>query len=241
MLAFICTYAVKAPAQTNAGALLAQLSQAISGGFPLKSVTLTGTAIWYGGNREDSGSATLTASAAGAATMQLSLATKGSWTESQSDFGIHAACQWMGNDGAAHEGDRLNCFRPVNWFLPSISLQPTLFPAGVGAADLGTSIVGIDTYRHLQTQAVLAEMPSKLLLRSVQASTTDVGMDPNTLLPRVLRYQVHPDDGGLVEMTVEIRYSDYHKVDGVEIPFMIERYINGSLQLEIHLSSAQIS
>jgi hypothetical protein len=127
------------------------------------------------------------------------------------------------------------------WFLPSISLQPTAIPAGVGVADLGTGTVGSGTYRHLQTQAVLTGMPSKLLSRSVEASTTDLGIDPTTTLPSVLRYQVHPDNGANVDIPIEIRYSNYQKVNGAEIPFLIQRYVNGSLQLEIRVNSAQIS
>ncbi len=228
--------------QGNASAFLAQVANAFSATKPVANVQLAGSANWYAGSLEDVGTATLTASATGAATMQLSLATKGSWTESQSDFGANTSCQWTANDGAVHEGNYLNCIRPVTWFLPSISLQPTLIPAGIGVADLGTGVIGQESCRHIQSQAVLSQITGKLLLpRSVAASTTDIGVDPSTLLPSILQYQMRLDDDGHTEMIVEIHYSNYQSVGGVTIPFLIQRYINGTLQLEIHVNSAQIS
>jgi hypothetical protein len=227
--------------QANASAILNLIGNVFSAGKPINQIQLTGSATWHAGSLEDSGTATLTASSTGAAQMQLSLAKKGSWTESQSDIGPAMICQWAGNDGTAHTGDAMNCLKPTVWFVPTISLQRTAIPTGVGIADLGMGIVGSGTYRHLQSQAVLSSLPSKLLSPSVEASTTDVGFDPNTFLPSVLHYQVHPDSGAQVNIPIEIHYSDYQKVDGAELPFLIQRYVNGSLQLEIHVSSAHIS
>ncbi len=66
---------------------------------------------------------------------------------------------------------------------------------------MGTGAVGSGTYRHLQSQAVLAAIPTALLPTSVEASTTDVGIDPTSLLPSVIRYQMHPDNGAQVNIS----------------------------------------
>ena len=241
LLASAALLQTSAAQQGNASAILSQITKAFSSGKPIRQVQLAGSAEWHAGSLHDSGSVVLTASSAGAATMQLSLAKKGSWTESQSAIGATMSCQWAGNDGTIHQGDAMNCLRPVVWFLPQISLQPASIPTGIGFVDLSIGTVGPGTYRHLQSQAVLAQMPSELLARSVEASTTDIGIDPNTLLPSILRYQVHPDNGAQVNIPIEVRFSDYQRVDGAEVPFMIQRYVNGSLQLEIHISSVQIN
>ncbi len=57
----------------------------------------------------------------------------------------------------------------------------------------------------------------------------------------VLAYSVQPDKGPATKIAIEIRYSDYRAVNGATIPFHIQRYVNGSLQLDIQISSAQIS
>jgi hypothetical protein len=74
-----------------------------------------------------------------------------------------------------------------------------------------------------------------------QQSTTDLGLDPTTLLPTVLAYTVCPDNGAQVKIAIEIHYSNYQPVDGVQVPFHIQRFVNGSLQLDILINSAQIN
>ena len=225
---------------TNASAALAQIANAFSPGKPVSNVQLTGSATWYAGD-QDTGTVTFIASASGASQVQLSLAKKGTWTEEQGGIGWGMNCQWAGADGVAHNGDLMNCLKPVVWFLPSISLQPASIPSGVGISDFGIGQVGSGTYRHLRSQAVLPAAPSQLLLQSVQASTVDIGYDPQTLLASALTYQVHPDNGAPVAIPIEIHYSNYQMVNGTEIPFLIQRYVNGSLQLEIQVSSASIN
>ena len=226
---------------TDATATLAQISNAFSGNKPVSHVQLSGSATWYSGGNQDTGTATLTASASGGAQMQLSMTQKGAWTETQSDIGFGMDCGWAGSDGVLHSGDALNCLKPVVWFLPSLSLQSSQIPSGIGAADLGMGTVGPGSYHHLQLQAVLSDMPNRLLTDSVQASTVDIGLDPHTLLASVLRYQVHPDSGAQVQIPIEIRYSNYQTVNGVVVPFTIQRYLNGSLQLQITINSASIN
>jgi hypothetical protein len=228
-------------AQSVDSSLLTQTLAAFSGGQAIQNIQLSATAVRYMGDAQDSGDAILTATPTAANSVQLSLAAEGSWDETQSDFGAHAACQWSGNDGIAHDGDYLNCFRPIVWFMPLLSLQASSTSAGIGTIDLGTDQVGSGTYRHLQCQATLSQLPADLLASSVQASTTDIWIDPGSTLPAILQYHVHPDGGGLTDILIEIHYADYRNVNGVMIPFTIQRYINGSLQLEIQVSSAQIS
>jgi hypothetical protein len=68
-----------------------------------------------------------------------------------------------------------------------------------------------------------------------------LGLDPTTYLPAVLSYSIRPDNGQAIPIAVEIHYANYKAVNGVQIPFTIERYINGTLQLEIAVSSAQVN
>ena len=72
-------------------------------------------------------------------------------------------------------------------------------------------------------------------------SATDIGLDPTTMLPAVLAYEVHPDNGASTPISIEAHYSNYQDVNGVKIPFLIQRYVNNSLQLEISLTSAQVN
>lgn len=227
---------------TAATTLLNQLSTAFSGGNVVHQVQLTGNASWHAGSLNDTGSATLTAAATGASQLELSLSA-GSRTETQSGQGIDLTCTWAGNDGVAQAVDQGNCWRPMLWFLPSLSLQPSLLPSTLGALDLGSSKVGFApvNYRHLQSSLVLGNMAASLTSQMMQRSTADLGVDPTTHLPAVLAYTIWPDNGAAIPIAIEIHYANYQAINGVQIPFTIQRYVNGSLQLEIDVSSAQVN
>jgi hypothetical protein len=206
-------------------------------------VQLTGSATWQAGSLNDAGSATLNATSTGSSQVQLTLAALGSRTEAQSGQGTDSACTWTGKDGVAHNIDPGNCWKPVLWFLPAMSLQPTLLPSYVGALDLGTSEVGfgVQSYRHLQTEIVLPSLSTDLASTIMQRSTADIGIDPASHLPSVLAYTIRPDDSAPIDIAVEVHYANYQVINGVQIPFTIQRYINGTLQLEIDVSSAQVN
>jgi hypothetical protein len=98
---------------------------------------------------------------------------------------------------------------------------------------------GTAAFRHLQSQLVLPEMSSALASTMMQRSTADLGLDPTSLLPAVLAYTIWPDNGAAIPILIEIHYANYQLINGVQIPFTIQRYIDGSLQLQIAVTSAQ--
>ena len=113
-------------AGASAATLLNQLSTAFSGGNIVHQVQLTGSATWQVGSLNDTGSATLSAASTGSSQLQLSLSSSSSRTETHSGQGTDLACTWSGEDGIVHAIDPGNCWRPVIWFLPPLSLQPSV-------------------------------------------------------------------------------------------------------------------
>jgi hypothetical protein len=230
--------------QTDATTLLQQTAASFSRGTPIHQIQLTGSADWHAGGLEDSGSATLTASAVGNAQVQLNLGTSGPRTESQSGTGSSQACNWAARDAVAHAVDQMSCWKPLIWFLPSISMQPSLLPAAARFTDDGSTAIGLGdetVYRHLQASLTLSDIPSAVANDTAQQSNTDIGIDPKTFLPAVLAYTLPASNSTDRPIAVEVHFSNYKTVQGVQIPFTIQRYINGSLQLEITVSDAQIS
>ena len=230
----------------SSGNVLGLLSTTFSGGNPVQQVQLSGNAIWYAGSLEDTGTVTLTASAGGSSQMQLLLAATGQRTETQTGTGLNTSCQWAGADGVAHQVDFGNCWKSAQWFLPALSLYPASLPSNLSIVDLGMNMIsttGSDTnvYRHLQSQLVISSLPSNVAAIVAQNNTADLGLNPASLLPTIYAYSVHPDNGAQTLIAIEIHYSDYHTVNGVKIPFTIQRYVNGALQLHISVNSAQIN
>lgn len=229
--------------KVSANTALLQISSAFSGGKPVRSIDISGNATWHAGSLEDSGSVTLKGSADGSSQMQLQLVATGAKNEAFSGAGSNATCQWSAASAVSHEIDFGNCLQSAVWFLPALSLQPGLVSSAVNAVDLGIGPVGSNSnsYRHIQSQVIPSNLPAQITKSLEQQSTMDLGVDPASLLPAVLSYSVRPDNGANVQIAIEVRYSDYRTVDGVRIPFHIERLINGSLQLDIVVSSAQIN
>lgn len=228
-------------AQSNT--ILKQVANAFAGSQTVQQVQISGSATWHAGSLEDSGTATLLVSPDGSSQVQLVLSSSGTRTESQTGAGESAQCLWSGADGVAHQADTKNCWKPLLWFLPTLSLQAQPLPSYLVMVDGGPGTVGTGTavYRHLQSHLVFADFPGKTAVDIAKQSLTDLGLDPATLLPAVLSYAVHPDNGNSASVNIEIRYSDYRQVSGVQIPFRIQRYLNGSLQLDIQASSVQIN
>ncbi len=64
--------------------------------------------------------------------------------------------------------------------------------------------------------------------------------DPKTLLPSSLEYLQHGDTDLNTTFPVRIVYSNYQLVDGMPMPYRIDRYVNGLLQLSLTISSATL-
>jgi len=84
-------------------------------------------------------------------------------------------------------------------------------------------------------------MPSEAAATFQRLSQMDLFLDPSTHLPVALAFNIHPDNNLLLDIPVEIRLSDYRAVNGVKVPFHIERYINGTLQLEITVANVVLN
>jgi len=222
--------------------LVSQISNSFSNGEVVHNIQISGNAMWYLGNQGDSGSVVLTASSDGQSEVQLDLQTLGQRTETQAaGTPPDAACAWSGSDGVVHQIHTSNCSKPLLWFLPCFSLQSSLSSDNVDLVDLGIETDGLaQAYRHVRIQ--LSSSTSDSIPADFTSRTAmDLELSPQVLLPASLTYTITPDDGASTPIPFKILYSDYRSVDGVEIPFLIQRYANGALQLEIHVSSVSVN
>lgn len=223
--------------------LVRQLAAVFSEGRVVQRVQLSGSATWYAGTLQASGTVNLTAAADGTSQMQLALEKIGARTESHAGIGMSATCQWTGDDGLSHQILSGDCWRPVVWFLPTLLLQPSVFSSDEKMTDLGLTTVGAGSvmYRHLQSQLTFSNVQGKSSAELAALGSADYGLDPETLLPVVLSYSTLPDNGAAIPVAIEVHYSDYRTIDGSRIPFHIQRYVNSALQLDILVNSAQLN
>jgi len=65
--------------------------------------------------------------------------------------------------------------------------------------------------------------------------------DSQTLLPAIAEYIIHADNDLHVQIPVRVVYSNYQTVSGAPVPFRIDRYVNGVLQLSVTLTNAALN
>lgn len=222
-------------AQTTTQSILETLSEAFSKGHPVHSVTLEATAEWTAGSDIESGNAKLVASADGSSSLQLELS-HSSRTENQTSFASGQSCNWTGTDGVVHQAASHNCMTSFAWFMPAVTLLGGHQAASINSALVSTAGQQFIDLRQQQTPATGRGSGSAALLAHL--TTTDLYIDPATHLPSALTYQVHPDANASADIPVEVIFSNYQVVDGVAIPYRIQRYFNGSLNLDLTVTQA---
>jgi len=202
---------------------------------------MTGTAQWTAGSTKDSGAAKLTAKVTGENKAEFDFS-NGTRIESQSAIGDSRSCTWSGKDGVPHDVSLPNCWTATIWFLPHLALQSTGVPSAINAQNIASDEQS-PRIRHQLAIASDSRSPAVAdLYTKIQTwSRTDLALDPATYLPSTLKYMIHPDDNSFADIKVEVRFSKYQNVSGVELPMHIERYVNGSLQLSIDIDSATIN
>jgi hypothetical protein len=52
---------------------------------------------------------------------------------------------------------------------------------------------------------------------------------------------MHPDDNELIDFPVEIRYSNYHAIGGVQIPLHVQKFVNNVLTIDFQFQSAVVN
>jgi len=217
--------------------LLRQSAAALSGGQTLTDVTLSGTARRIAGSDDDTGTAVLKAIALGASRINLALSS-GQRAEILNTTLIPPAGTWSGPDGVSHVMAYHNLLTGPAWFFPAFTIVQGLSASGYVAA-----YVGPETHNGQAVQHVSLSQPS--LLPATRGGThltqVDLFLDSTTLLPSAIALNIHPDDNFLLDIPVEVRFTDYRTVNAAHVPFHVQQYINNSLSLDFQFQSVRFN
>jgi hypothetical protein len=215
----------------------------MAGKTPVADLTLTGTATRIAGSEKEEGSATLKAMAAGEASMELTFPS-GLRREVYSSSAKGPQGAWSGPDEKLHPVSFHNLLVDPGWFSPLLVLERINSQLGGSTATFSGNV---KRYGHSAslihvTTAVPgpnANKHPKWMLSLLQnASQFDVYLDSATLLPSEMTFNAHPDNNLRQDLPVSVRYSGYRAVDGIQVPFHIQKYVNHSLVLDVHVETA---
>jgi hypothetical protein len=218
-------------------AFLSASLAALSGGKSIQDAKLSANVNFVAGSDEESGPATLEAS--GYLESRVTLNLSGGQRLSIQN-GTQAA--WSGPDAQLHPQALHNSLNWAAWFFPALAIGGLLQDPSYSA-----SYIGLETYagspaQHLRIVRLLPGRgdPATMALL-LELTTADLYLDSSTLLPLALLYNIHPDNNALQNIPVKVQFANYQSTGGVQSPFHILQFLQGSPLLDIALTSVAIN
>jgi hypothetical protein len=216
--------------------LLQNSLSALVGSQSVTDITLTGTARRIAGSDDESGTATLKALASGAARADFTFPS-GARSELANLSATPPAGAWSGPDGISHPIAFHNFFAEPVWFFPAFAVARRLSTSGFASTYVAHETLNGQAVEHLsvsQTSSPLIATSDPLFPHLTQV---DFYLDSTTLLPATITFNIHPDNNELFDIPVQVTFSDYRLVNGVQVPFHIQKFINNSLVLDFQAQS----
>ena len=99
----------------------------------------------------------------------------------------------------------------------------------------GTSVI------HISASQLSPNLSGDIATLMQHLTHVDIYFDPTTSLPVSYAFSSHPDDNALLDIPTEMRYSNYQKVGGVQIPLHVQRYINNTLTIDLQFQNASLN
>jgi hypothetical protein len=223
----------------QASQVLQQSLSALNGTNRTLDVTLKGSAHYIAGSDDETGTATLQAIAAGASLVELNLSS-GEHKEFRNLTVDPPSGQWVGPDGVTHAVTYQNLVNEPSWFSPVATISRL-----IGTPNYVSEYVGNET---LDSQSVVHvsvnEQPPASVVASPllpHLSQVDLYLDSSTLLPAAIAFNMHPDDNELIDIPIRVQFSDYRSVNGTQVPFHVQRFLNNGLVLDFQFDTATIN
>jgi hypothetical protein len=211
--------------------LVSQSITALTGGTIISDVTLSGNAVWNNGTA----SASLKAKGTGESRFDIALG-DGPRSEIRNDRSSSALGEVLAPDGSIFQWSLQNCMVNAAWFFPHLSVlgitgDATLVFSYIGQENRsGEAVQHIQSYRYSSTNTAAVQ----------QWSAMDIYLDATSLLPTAFVFNTYSTDGSQT-IPVEIDFSNYQAINGIQVPFQIQRSVAGNLGLSFSVVSVQFN
>lgn len=208
---------------------LAQQSvAALNGGANITDVTLNANVTSILGSDYESGTATLLAKGTEESRVDLTLNTSGT----RADVRNSSGGAWEKNGGTSTAYAQHNCWVDAPWFFPALSSLTQTTNQSFVFKYIGQEQHGGVNTQHIQVfQAVSDPLVQHL-------GTMDFYLDPNSQLPLAIAFTQHPDENMSSDIAAEIEFADYRSSNGIQVPYHIQRMLNGLVVMDIIVTSA---
>jgi hypothetical protein len=226
------------PSDPQAVAYASQSIAALTGGTSISDITLTGNVTWTGSAASESGTATLLALGTSESKMTLALP-DGTRTEIRDSSTGTAQGQWISESGAS------GLFAPQNTMTDAVWFYPALGSLAAGP-NVVLSYVGLETrngesVQHIQSYIFQSAPSGGGGPTAQQLSTIDFYLDATTLLPSATVFDAHPDNNASSNIVIEVDFSNYQTISGVNVPMHIQKSSQGSILIDLTVTGASFN
>ncbi len=250
-----------ATSDPQAVALVQRALGALVGVASVSDVTLTGTARRIAGSDDETGTATLRATALGDSRVDFTFP-----SGSRSEIRNHAATPppgslppgvpeaaanvaqlvgvWSGPDGAPHPIATHNLIADSSWSPPAFTLGKIVSSQNSVVSYVGQETRDDQQVLHVSVSQQLPQIsnaPTWIATLGRHLSQMDLYLDSTTLQLVAVAFDAHPDGDALVDIPTEIRFSDYRSVSGVQFPFRVQKYLNNGLVFDLQFDTATLN
>jgi len=222
----------------SASTFVQQSLAAQVGNTQVSDATLTGTARRIAGSDDESGNVTLKVLSSGATRLDFNFPS-GPRSEFRLPNPPTPTGGWSGPDGVVHPVANHNAMNDWGWF-PLFSLALARAQNSV-VSFVGTETRNSQSVIHLAVSSGFPSLPAEGSSLLTHLSQIDIFLDATTSLPASIAYSIHPDNNALLDIPVELKFSDYRSVNSAQIPFHVQKFINNSLSLDLQFQNAALN
>jgi len=130
-----------------------------------------------------------------------------------------------------------NCWTDASWFFPALTLEAIATDPQTAVAYVGTDTSKGKPLLHLQVTRAPSGQAASVTTLILGLSAMDIYFDPQSFLPEVLDFNVHPDRDANTNIPVEIQFGNFQNSGGALVPFRIQKFLQRTLLLDLTVSS----
>jgi hypothetical protein len=231
------TSAIPSQSDPQALSLASQAVAALTGGMPISDVSLTATVTWTAGSDQESGTAILKARGTTQSRIDLALTTQRSEVRNDPSGDSYS----FGPDSVWRTISLNNCWTDASWFFPALSSLANANNPNFLFTNIGQENRSGVKVQHIRVARVNASKYTDAAQLIQHLSTIDFYLDSSTLLPVAASFSTHAEDNASLDIAVTVGFLDYRFVNGVRVPFHVQRYIQGGLVTDITVSSVALN
>jgi len=202
----------------------------------IQGMSLSGNSTVIAGASTEDGVFTAQCSTNGTSQLQLGVNVGPTAVNRQTSNGTPSGT-WTDSEGQTHTIAGHNLMTPAAWFCPHVAIASILQNQSLSLQLVGTQSRNGESVVHMTVTASVPDASPASTLNQ-HLSQFDIYLDAATYRPVEFDFNIHPDGNALIDIPVQIQFSNYVESGGVWAPNTIERFANSTLELTLQVASA---